>query len=282
MKTRILHLLLGSGLLASSAFGTTTFSQFFNNGTGTGGDDDASAYNWSGAYGSGATVDVTNSTATDGASVGVSQGTTVGGGAGQGVPNVTGTTSSGFLFILPDAGSTGASMLYTTHLTSSDAAGNNPQPDWFRQGTETLASITVGEIDNLSVYVRNPSTSVTMRFAIQTGGEWYVHSTAFTMGTGNGVYEHKTISNLTGTNAWYSSVFTPGTSLDLDVTDNSTVTFTGSEAVTGYGWYSDTGGNDSGNSRIRIDSFQVTAIPEPRAALLGGLGLLALLRRRRA
>jgi MYXO-CTERM domain-containing protein len=32
---------------------------------------------------------------------------------------------------------------------------------------------------------------------------------------------------------------------------------------------------------IDVDDVSVTAVPEPSAALLGGLGLLALLRRRR-
>jgi uncharacterized protein (TIGR03382 family) len=36
------------------------------------------------------------------------------------------------------------------------------------------------------------------------------------------------------------------------------------------------------NSTVaNIDNLSITAIPEPSAALLGGLGLLALLRRRR-
>lgn len=37
----------------------------------------------------------------------------------------------------------------------------------------------------------------------------------------------------------------------------------------------------SSNSLWFVDDFSVTTIPEPRAALLGGLGMLALLRRRR-
>jgi hypothetical protein len=41
------------------------------------------------------------------------------------------------------------------------------------------------------------------------------------------------------------------------------------------------GPNDGNTSVFKIDNFSVTAIPEPSAALLGGLGLLALLRRRR-
>ncbi len=38
----------------------------------------------------------------------------------------------------------------------------------------------------------------------------------------------------------------------------------------------------SGAANFRIAGFQLDAIPEPNAALLGGLGLLALLRRRRS
>lgn len=43
------------------------------------------------------------------------------------------------------------------------------------------------------------------------------------------------------------------------------------------------GGSTGGGSRdtVGIDNFTITAIPEPTAALLGGLGLLTLLRRRR-
>jgi hypothetical protein len=38
----------------------------------------------------------------------------------------------------------------------------------------------------------------------------------------------------------------------------------------------------AGTATIGIDNIVITAIPEPTAALLGGLGLLALLRRRRS
>lgn len=40
--------------------------------------------------------------------------------------------------------------------------------------------------------------------------------------------------------------------------------------------------NDAGNDHgMAIDNFSITAVPEPAAALLGGIGLLGLLRRRR-
>jgi hypothetical protein len=62
---------------------------------------------------------------------------------------------------------------------------------------------------------------------------------------------------------------------------NTLTTLTSSAAISGYGWYADTGTTTGNNQRVRIDSFQINAIPEPGSALLGGLGLLAVLRRRR-
>lgn len=42
------------------------------------------------------------------------------------------------------------------------------------------------------------------------------------------------------------------------------------------------GNNGNGNNDASVIDFQLESVPEPSAALLGGLGLLALLRRRRA
>jgi len=49
------------------------------------------------------------------------------------------------------------------------------------------------------------------------------------------------------------------------------------------GWVTDWAGLVNMNSvnQVSIDNFSLTAVPEPGAALLGGFGLLALLRRRR-
>ena len=52
----------------------------------------------------------------------------------------------------------------------------------------------------------------------------------------------------------------------------------------GYvGWFTSFAGglNINSQNQVSIDNFSLTAVPEPGAALLGGLGLLALLRRRR-
>lgn len=71
---------------------------------------------------------------------------------------------------------------------------------------------------------------------------------------------------------------------------STTVSFTASGADLianniGYvGWITDNAGNQNLNPfapQVKIDNFSLTAVPEPSAALLGGLGFLALLRRRR-
>ena len=244
--------------------GSTLFSAYFNNGAGSGGNDDATPYNWTAAIGTGGVLDSTIANAADDAEVGVSQGVTTEG-TNSGVPLVAGeSTKGGFLYALPDAvGSpdtgSGVSLLHTTHLVTSDTLQDNPQPDWRRTGNASLAGLKVGEIDTLSVYTRPATTATTMRFAILADGQWYVSTSAFNQSNIT-LYELRTLSNLTAANAWYSNVFTAGSSLDDDVTNNTTVTLGANALVTGYGWYADTDAQTSTNSRVRIDSFQVTTV----------------------
>ncbi|MFM2198205.1 MAG: hypothetical protein RLZZ505_1637 [Verrucomicrobiota bacterium] len=70
----------------------------------------------------------------------------------------------------------------------------------------------------------------------------------------------------------------------------ATITYTrsGDDLITAginyVGWITDLPGAmnlNPSNEQVKITNFSLTAIPEPSAALLGGLGLLALLRRRR-
>ncbi len=69
----------------------------------------------------------------------------------------------------------------------------------------------------------------------------------------------------------------------------ATITYTRSGAdlvaagINYVGWVTDWPGlvNMNAVQQVRIDNFSLTAIPEPGSALLGGIGLLALLRRRR-
>ncbi|MBN8460801.1 MAG: hypothetical protein J0M04_23470 [Verrucomicrobia bacterium] len=69
----------------------------------------------------------------------------------------------------------------------------------------------------------------------------------------------------------------------------ATITYTRSGAdllaagVNYVGWVTDWPGLVNMNSvnQVSVDNFSLTAVPEPGAAVLGGLGMLALLRRRR-
>jgi hypothetical protein len=245
-----------TGFTIQQAPGVSEFSAFFNNGTGSTTDKAASLYNWNGAIGTSGTLFTTL------ANVAVSQGVTTSGTNG-GVPLVTGSTSASFLFALP-ATSAGVSMLFTESLVTSATQQDSPQANWFRVGADSLSTLTVGDITQLSVYTRPATTATKMRFALRVGGNWLVSTTAFNQSNVN-VYEPRVLTNLTAADAWYSGVFTPGSSLDADVANNPTVTLSASDAVTGYGWYADTDAQSASNSRVRIDSYVVSANVLPPA-----------------
>jgi hypothetical protein len=238
---------------ASSTYGQTTFRAFFNNGTGSSGDKNASAYQWAAAVGSSAIIDQTLSGAP--AQMGISQGTTT----SVGVPFVSGqSTSAGFFFALPDAAPV-AQLLYTTNVTTSDSFQDAPQTNWFRSGSEVLLGLTIDQISQFSVYTR-PATSVTsMRFAVRIGTLWHVSATTYSQSNVN-VFEHKTMTGLTQPGAWYTAG--DGVTLDTDLSDNSPITLAGSEVISGYGIYAHTGTQSGTNARVRIDSFEILCAPE--------------------
>ncbi len=231
------------------AWADSLFSAYFNNGSGSSGDKNASVYNWTSAIGGGGILDNTLTGAP--AQVGVSQG------APAGVPVVSGqSTSAGFLFARPDT-APGAMLLHTTLLTTSDILQDAPQGNWFRYGSDSLAGLTVGNITQLSVYTRAATATTRMRFAIRIGATWYVSAASFQQGN-LANFEQHTLSGLTAANAWHSGDFNPGTVLDADASNNPTVTLASGDVVTGYGWYAETGLQSGDNARVRMDSFQIT------------------------
>lgn len=67
--------------------------------------------------------------------------------------------------------------------------------------------------------------------------------------------------------------------LSLTDTDGFAIRYAAGGALYGGNSVNRSGGN--GNRQLPLNSIEFTLVPEPSAALLGGLGMLALLRRRR-
>ncbi len=264
-------------LIASTAAQAqiTTYTQYFNNGTlGSSGDKTLAVYNWSAAAGTSGTVH-TGGAVTNFA---VSQGTT----NTLGVPVVAGnSTAAGFAFALPANDTSEATILYNTNLGTIDTFQDAPQGSWRRVGTQSLSGLTLGEINTVSFYARNGSTSPVMRLALQVGTTWYTSSSSYqTTQTAN--FEKFTLTNPVGIN-WYEGAFVPNVSLSSDVTLLPSVSLSSSSVITGYGLYSDIGGLAATDARVRMDSFEIATVPEPTtwALLIGSLAAAALLRRRR-
>jgi hypothetical protein len=258
--SRRTSLVLSTSLLlaATAAQGSdTTFSAFFNNGTGASGDKNASVYNWAAAVGSTGTIVNSPSTV-----AGVSQGAT----NAIGVPVAFGATTAGFLFHVPSSGAPGASMLYRATLATSDALQDQPQGNWFRAGTDSLSGLTLGDISQLSVYSRPAKETTVMRFAILVSGVWYASATSYSHTLANlANFEHKVLNNPSAAN-WIPDVGVPGTSLDLDLSDNGTpAPLDPASVVTGYGWYSDTEALAGTDARVRIDSYEIRTLATPGA-----------------
>jgi MYXO-CTERM domain-containing protein len=114
---------------------------------------------------------------------------------------------------------------------------------------------------------------------------------AGTLNAGSGAEADRLdISNVTiADDTWFTASFSwepiSGTTGDFSITVNNFTSDVFTLATTGYTFNSADAqiGFGSVNDVIKFDNVSVTGspIPEPRAALLGGLGLLALLRRRR-
>jgi hypothetical protein len=265
-----------AAVLGVTAQAQTTFSQFFNNNNGSFTDNQSANYNWTTANAAGLAMQPND----------VGAGNVFGGGSGY-VPSPGEVTlARGALFVVPlvnDATQVPlATIKATTHLGTSNVLQNDPQPDWYVNGPmNSMAGITVDDITLINVRSSSGAASgVTTYIGLQlNGSSWVFASTGFNIVGG---YAEYALSDLTSFN-WYTGVY-DGVNVNANITASATTTLTGDEVVTGYAYYGDTGLLAGNASRVRLDKFEVTAIPEPSTyAFIFGLGVigLAIWRRRR-
>lgn len=261
----LLSLTLG---LAAPLVAQTTFLQSFNNNNGSFTDSQSALYNWNTTTASGISTVANNIS------------------AGNTSPDVIlageAPVGRGFLFVVPSVGTDApnATLMWTNHLVTATELQNNPQPDWYQEGPQSLASLTVSDIQSLGVRTSGGSASgITTYVGLQVnGGDWLFASPGFAI---SGAMTEFSLTNLTSLN-WYTGVF-DGQAVGTNIQGASTVTLNGSETVTGYAYYGDTGSIAGNASRVRLDRVIVTTIPEPSTYALLGLsaGAVFLLRRRR-
>ncbi|MCF7676406.1 MAG: PEP-CTERM sorting domain-containing protein [Akkermansiaceae bacterium] len=151
-----------------------------------------------------------------------------------------------------------ASQDGTRHMNLNNDTGLNTLSQSFTVGAGTEYTVSYWTVQRGNGLM---FTTLSVDAGAVTGADAFVTGI-----TGSGT---SSINQLTvqGEPAWtqYGFTFTPDTAATATIT-------------LGNVYDGGTGDNDG----VFLDNVSVTAIPEPTTALLGGLGLLALLRRRRA
>lgn len=194
-----------------------------------------------------------------------------------------------------NGGSYTQTLSTTAPTTRNGVLGGSASATW-------LAGVEAGgwgQRDYGDSNVATPTSSNFLAFTPVSGQTYTVQMTVDTTPLGG--------ADPGGTNSWFTVGFTSSqhhwngvddtTTIDVGhlVRWNSnavtTITYTvaGADLVAAgiqyVGWITDNAGTvnlNPNNQQIKIDNFSLTAVPEPSAALLGSLGLLGLLRRRRA
>lgn len=262
MKTKIALstglFLLGCLIMAGSATtaqAQTLYSQNFTNTYGS--SQGVYRDGWSGYIGAGA---LNVSTSGNNATYTGASAVTLGNAAGN--PN----TSIGFLSFYNQGAAAGAQS-FSAVVTGLNLA--------LTSGVSTIT----WQMNTSSV------TSQTLKMLVQVDGAWYISNSGFTQtalsattfdtaSTGSFVFN-------TLASTWSTFTLTPsldntgtmaiGSALGADL---------GSSTITGLGFYSEI---STRYNSIRIDSLEVNAVPEPTtlALLMGGCGLMAVIRRPR-
>ena len=150
--------------------------------------------------------------------------------------------------------------------------------------TDLAATISLANLDSITVKhgfdgsVADPAAG---RFAIRIGTTWFASLYNWSSTTEPGTnYTTGVVSGINFTDGanWLALTATAGGVGTGDISLGSAVGGTLTGDINAFGVFVEHG---NGGDHARIDDFVVTAIPEPSISLLGALGLLGLLRRRR-
>jgi hypothetical protein len=144
----------------------------------------------------------------------------------------------------------------------------------FAEG-DNWASFTVGSTQN--PFITDGNAGMLFRQNGQTES-WVGGANA--AGPSWSVNDYVTIT-LSGTGGVGSAFNGNGSVANIKVGATNVGTWTLAQQTVAYLTFALAGPNDGNTSIGKFDNLSVTAVPEPSAALLGGLGVLALLRRRR-
>jgi hypothetical protein len=127
----------------------------------------------------------------------------------------------------------------------------------------------------------SPGGVITQTLAVKIGGAWYASTTNFSNNDYNGWLKVEVNFSTAGSN-WKAFDFTPGASLDQDLSDNAALTGSlPSGTIDAFGIYVKMGGPKPANGYwARIDTFEIFT-PEPATMSLLAVGAAAMLRRNR-
>jgi autotransporter-associated beta strand protein len=197
------------------------------------------------------------------------------------VNNTTGSGTGSGAVMVSNGGTLGGSGIISGNVTTQNggtfAAGTSIESLATGSLTQEAGSTFAYEANNnVATAVAGDLTAVTGNLTFDLTNAAILTLTE--LGTGSWAATEK-LTLISYTGVWNGGLFEY---LGNAVADDSNIVFSG------YNWtfnYNDTGAGANFTSDLTGGSFvtmtAVSAIPEPSAALLGGLGLLALLRRRR-
>lgn len=159
--------------------------------------------------------------------------------------------------------------------------GGAPGDNWGTFGGATTNAVSGDASGGALSIVGSGNNGASFLITVSTAGYEDVVLTYATRGTSSGFSTHTWAYSTDGT------VFTDATTITGRTSTSFTTQTVDLSAITAVDnlstlWFRVTlSGASASNGNNRFDNIQINAVPEPTVAVLGGLGFLALLRRRR-